>query len=52
MSDAEIIKLNLPNAIPFYYDLDGDLNPVSPLKFLADEETVRREMEKVASIGN
>ncbi|XP_052131903.1 phosphoglycerate mutase 1-like [Frankliniella occidentalis] len=51
MSDEVIVKLNLPNAIPFYYDLDENLQTVGPLRFLADEETVRREMEKVASIG-
>ncbi|KAJ1525771.1 hypothetical protein ONE63_008976 [Megalurothrips usitatus] len=51
MSDEAIQKLNLPNAIPFYYDLDENLRAVRPLRFLADEETVRREMEKVASIG-
>ncbi|XP_034234653.1 phosphoglycerate mutase 1-like isoform X1 [Thrips palmi] len=51
MSDEVIVKLNLPNAIPFYYDLDENLQAIDPLRFLADEETVRREMEKVASIG-
>lgn len=51
MSDEVIVKLNLPNAIPFFYDLDENLHAVDPLHFLADEETVRREMEKVASIG-
>lgn len=52
MSDEAIMKLNLPTGIPFYYELDSDLKPVVSMKFLSDKETVRKAMEKVASISN
>lgn len=52
MSDEAIMKLNLPTGIPFYYELDSDLKPLVSMKFLSDDETVRKAMEKVASISN
>jgi 2,3-bisphosphoglycerate-dependent phosphoglycerate mutase len=51
MSDEAIMNLNLPTGIPFIFEFDTDFNPVVSMKFLSDEETVRRAMEKVASIG-
>lgn len=52
ISEEAIMKLNLPTGIPFYYELDSDLKPIVSMKFLSDEETVRKAMEKVASISN
>lgn len=51
MSEDAIMKLNLPTGIPFVYELDENLKPVSSLKFLGDEETVRKAMEAVAAQG-
>ncbi|KAI5740672.1 hypothetical protein M8J76_006024 [Diaphorina citri] len=51
LSDAEIMKLNIPTAIPFVYKLDANLTPTKPRQFLCDEETVSKAMEKVASIS-
>ena len=52
MSDEEVNKLNLPTAIPFVYELDcQNLKPLKPRRYLADEETVKKAVEKVASIG-
>jgi len=51
MSDDAIMGLNLPTGIPFVYELDKDLNPVTSMKFLGDEETVRKAIESVASQG-
>lgn len=53
ISDEGIMKLNLPTGIPFYYILDRNLRPVADgsLKFLGDEETVRKAMEAVALQG-
>lgn len=53
MSDEQIMGLNLPTGIPFVYELDEDLKPVpgGSLKFLGDEETVRKAMEAVAAQG-
>lgn len=51
MSDQEIMKFNLPNSIPFVYELDENLKPLKPIRFLADNDTVFAAMRKVASIG-
>ncbi len=51
LSDAAIMKLNLPTGIPFVYELDEDMKPVVSMQFLGDEETVRKAMESVAAQG-
>jgi len=51
MSDDAIMGLNLPTGIPFVYELDANLNPVVSMKFLGDEETVKKAMEAVAAQG-
>lgn len=51
MSDAAIMDLNLPTGIPFVYELDENFKPVVSMKFLGDEETVRKAMESVAAQG-
>lgn len=53
MSDEAIMGLNLPTGIPFVYELGEDLKPISggSLKFLGDEETVKKAMEAVAAQG-
>lgn len=51
MSEAAIMELNLPTGIPFVYKLDENLQPVESMKFLGDEETVKKAMEAVAAQG-
>jgi len=51
MSDEAIMELNLPTGIPFVYQLDENLKPVVSMKFLGDEETVKKAMEAVAAQG-
>merc|ERR1719461_2660363 len=51
MSNDEIMGLNLPTGIPFVYKLDEDLKPIESMKFLGDEETVKKAMEAVAAQG-
>ncbi|VEN59265.1 unnamed protein product [Callosobruchus maculatus] len=53
MSNEQIMTLNLPTGIPFYYELDSNLKPVpnGSLQFLGDPETVRKAMEEVANQG-
>jgi len=51
MSDEAIMGLNLPTGIPFVYELDQNLKPVVSMKFLGDEETVRKAIESVAAQG-
>jgi 2,3-bisphosphoglycerate-dependent phosphoglycerate mutase len=51
LSDEQIMELNLPTGIPFVYELDDNLKPVVSMKFLGDEETVRKAIESVAAQG-
>lgn len=51
LSEDQIMALNLPTGIPFIYELDECLQPVVSMKFLGDEETVRKAMEAVAAQG-
>lgn len=45
------MKFNLPNSIPFIFDFDENMKMVGGIRFLANEDTVLKAMEKVASIG-
>lgn len=51
LSDEQIMLLNLPTGIPFVYELDENLKPVVSMKFLGDEETVKKAIESVAAQG-
>lgn len=51
MSDNAIMELNLPTGIPIVYELDNTLKPTKPMRFLGDEETVKKAMEAVAAQG-
>ncbi|GBP09625.1 Phosphoglycerate mutase 1 [Eumeta japonica] len=51
LSEDAIMGLNLPTGIPFVYELDENFKPVVSMKFLGDEETVRKAMEAVAAQG-
>ena len=52
LSDEEVNQLNLPNSIPFIYDLDPEsMKPLRPKRYLADEDSVTKAIDKVASIG-
>jgi len=50
ISDETICKIDLPNGIPFVYKLDKDLKPVGEKKYLADPDTVKKAVAKVAKI--
>ena len=51
ISDVDIMGLNLPTGIPFVYELDDNLKPTVSMKFLGDEETVKKAIEAVANQG-
>ena len=51
ISDEDICKIDLPNAIPLVYKLDQNLKLVEPPRYLADQETVAKALEKVAKIA-
>ena len=40
MTEEAIMGLNLPTGIPFIYELDEDLKPITSMKFLGDDESV------------
>jgi len=50
MSNEEIIKLNIPTAMPLVYELDDNLKPLRHY-YLGDPEEVRKAMEAVANQG-
>lgn len=51
LSEDAIMGLNLPTGIPFVYELDENFKPVVSMKFLGDEETVKKAIEAVAAQG-
>ncbi|KAK2713340.1 hypothetical protein QYM36_009266 [Artemia franciscana] len=51
LSDEAIMGINLPNRIPFFYELDDNLKLIKSMQFLGDEETVYKAMEAVAIQG-
>ncbi|ALC45798.1 Pglym78 [Drosophila busckii] len=51
LSDEAIMELNIPTGIPFVYELDAQIKPLAPMKFLGDAETVKKAMESVAKQG-
>jgi len=50
VSDQEIPKLNIPTGIPLIYELNDELKPLKHY-YLADEEEVKKAMQKVANQG-
>ncbi|KAL9892765.1 phosphoglycerate mutase 1 isoform 2-T2 [Glossina fuscipes fuscipes] len=53
IGEKEITELNIPNSVPcvFEYDLKT-CKRVNKMQYLADEEYVKKEQEKVAKIGD
>ena len=50
ISDADIVKRNIPTGQPLVYELDADLRPLRSY-YLADEETIRKAEAEVARHG-
>ena len=50
ISDATIVELNLPTAIPYVFDFDEDLNLINDY-FLGDPEKIKQLMDAVANQG-
>ena len=50
ISDEEIVKLNLPTAVPYVFEFSDELN-LEKDYFLADPEEIRKLMEAVANQG-
>lgn len=50
ISDEEIVKLNLPTAVPYVFEFDDELK-LQKDYFLGDPEAIREQMEAVARQG-
>jgi len=50
VSEADILELNIPTAMPLVYELDADLKPIKSY-YLGDPEKVKAAMEAVAKQG-
>ena len=52
LTAEQILAIDLPTGIPFYYDLSlPDLKPVGPIQFIGDEAAVAKAMAKVKAQG-
>jgi 2,3-bisphosphoglycerate-dependent phosphoglycerate mutase len=51
VSDTDIVNLNIPTGVPLVYELDDNLRPVRPGRYLGDEEAVKKAAEAVANQG-
>lgn len=53
LNDEQIMALNLPTGIPFFYNLNENMKPTAggSMQFLGDQETVKKAMEAVANQG-
>ncbi|MBS9766009.1 MAG: 2,3-diphosphoglycerate-dependent phosphoglycerate mutase [Flavobacteriaceae bacterium] len=50
MSEAEILKLNIPTGVPLVYELDEDLKPIKHY-YLGDQEAINAAINSVANQG-
>jgi 2,3-bisphosphoglycerate-dependent phosphoglycerate mutase len=48
ISDADIVEFNIPTGVPIYYELDDNLKPTAPRRFLGDPEAIKAAAEAVA----
>jgi 2,3-bisphosphoglycerate-dependent phosphoglycerate mutase len=48
MSDADIVEFNIPTGVPIYYELDANLRPKAPRRFLGDQEAIKAAADAVA----
>jgi 2,3-bisphosphoglycerate-dependent phosphoglycerate mutase len=49
ISDDAIVDLNIPTAAPLLYQLDDDLKPLAPGRYLGDPEEAKKRAAAVAS---
>jgi 2,3-bisphosphoglycerate-dependent phosphoglycerate mutase len=50
ISDAEIVSLNLPTAVPYVFEFDDNIKPIKDY-FLGDPEEIKKKMAAVANQG-
>jgi len=51
VSDTDIVNLNIPTGIPLVYELDQDLRPTRPARYLGDADAVKKAADAVAKQG-
>jgi 2,3-bisphosphoglycerate-dependent phosphoglycerate mutase len=51
ISDADIVDVNIPTGAPLLYQLDDNLRPLAPGRYLGDPEEAKRRAAAVASEG-
>jgi len=49
VSDEDIVGLNIPTGIPLVYELDADLRPATPSRYLGDPEAAAQAAQAVAN---
>jgi 2,3-bisphosphoglycerate-dependent phosphoglycerate mutase len=49
MSEAEILEFNIPTGIPILYELNDQLKPQVPRRFLGDQEAIAAAAAAVAN---
>jgi 2,3-bisphosphoglycerate-dependent phosphoglycerate mutase len=49
VGDDEIVELNVPTAVPLVYELDDQLKPVKPFRFLGDQAAIAAKAAAVAN---
>ena len=52
VSDEDIMGINIPNGIPFSYELNGEMRAEGPRNYHAPSNVVKEAEEKAASIGS
>jgi 2,3-bisphosphoglycerate-dependent phosphoglycerate mutase len=48
MSNEDIIEFNIPTGVPILYELDDQLKPLAPRRFLGDPEAIKAAADAVA----
>jgi 2,3-bisphosphoglycerate-dependent phosphoglycerate mutase len=48
VSDQDIVELNIPTGAPLLYELDDDLRPLAPGRYLGDPEDAKKRAAAVA----
>jgi 2,3-bisphosphoglycerate-dependent phosphoglycerate mutase len=49
ISDAAIVDFNIPTGVPILYELDSDLRPASPRRFLGDAAAIEAAVKAVSA---
>ena len=48
MSDSDIVEFNIATGVPIVYELNDNLKPVKPRRFLGDQEAIKAAADAVA----